>query len=227
MDTGEPNQLTGPGSLRGPVPDLGGMPRRRRGLGSWRPKRVGCLGQLLLYVILVLPAIYILPNPWALHIGGRFTPLERWQGYGAVQASNGGRYMLYLNLRGGFANSAPENGSPPSLSGTADLCTESGEMYTFDVRGSVHSWLSTDGAATSVGLVDSPQVPGGYVITLQGVWHGPALYLANPDDLFTELFTARGAVRPFLTTANAGTAQVTISYGTEGDFTGACTRLEG
>jgi len=235
VDTGEPNQPTGPGGLRGPygpVPDLGGMPCRRRGPGSWRPRRLGCLGQLL-FVILVMPAIFILPNPWALHIGGRFTPLEGWQGYGALQASNGGRYVLYLNLRGGFAaytfsSTYGGTGVPYSLSGTAKLCTESGQTYTFDVQGSVGGWLSTDGAATSVDLVNGPQPLGKYVVALRGAWHGPALYLASrPDDLFTELFTARGAVRPFPTTANAGTAHTTIRYGTEGDFTATCTRLEG
>jgi hypothetical protein len=211
------------------VPDLGGTPRRR--FGRRRRGRLGCLS-LLVILVLVIAAVYVLPNPWALHIGGRFTPLETWQGYGAVQASNGGRYMLYLNLRGGIAGG--EGGhlgcsgrGCDSLSGSAKLCTESGQTYTFEVTGAVHSWLSTDGAATAVDLTGSPPLPDGWVVALHGVWHGPALQLSSPDNSFTEVFTARGAIRTVTSTADVGTAQTTIRYGTDGDFTAACRQLAG
>jgi hypothetical protein len=233
VDTGELNQAAGPGGMDRqyePVPDLGDMPRRR-GLGSWRMRRLGCLGELMLLMVL-MPVAFILPNPWALHMGGRFTPLESWQGFGPAQASNGGRYLLYLSLRGGyvaytFSKTFGGRGFPYSLSGAAELCTESGRTYAFDVEGSVGGWLSTDGAATSVDLVDGPRSLGKYVVDLPGAWHGPALYLASPDHFFTELFTARGAIRPLPTTAHAGTAHFTIRYGTKSDFTAACTLLRG
>jgi hypothetical protein len=57
--------------------------------------------RLLLIAGLALVAVYVLPTPWALHIGGQFTPLESWSGYGAVQANNGGRYVLFIQFRGG------------------------------------------------------------------------------------------------------------------------------
>ena len=41
------------------------------------------------------------PAPWAFHIGSRFTPLGQWDGYGPVQASDGGRYLLFTHLQGG------------------------------------------------------------------------------------------------------------------------------
>jgi hypothetical protein len=93
-------------------------------------------------MILVILAIYVLPNPWALHIGGRFTLLETWQGYGTVQASNGGHYVLYLNLRGGIAGGGGSHLSCSgrgcdSLFGSAKLCTESATTYKFDLRGAV------------------------------------------------------------------------------------------
>ena len=67
----------------GPVPDLPGARRRLRPRG-----RLGCLG-LLVVLVIVLGVTYIVPNPWALHIGGRFNLLGEWDGYGPVQASNG------------------------------------------------------------------------------------------------------------------------------------------
>jgi hypothetical protein len=213
----------------GPIPDLGGIPRRR--FGRRRRGRLGCLPLLLIAVIALL-AVYILPNPWALHIGGRFTPLETWQGFGAVRASDGGRYVLYVNLRGGVANGegghlSCDGRGCDSLFGSAKLCTESGQTYKFAVTGGVHSWWSTDGAATSVDLTNSPPLPDGWVVALHGAWQGPALVLASPDNSFTEVFTPRGAIRSVTSTADAGTARTTIRYGTEGAFNAACRALAG
>jgi len=213
--------LTGP---YGRIPSLPGMRRR------FRPRRLGCLGSLVL-VVIVLAVVYIVPNPWALHIGGRFTPAESWQGYGAVAASNGGRYELYLGLQGGLLNGGEHGHASCSgtgcdtLAGSAKLCTASGKTYTFAVSGAVHSWWSTDGAATSVDLTDSPPLPDGWVVALHGAWHGPALQLSSPDNSWTEVFTKAGVIRSVTSTADAGTATTTIRYGTEADFQSACQRL--
>jgi len=211
----------------GPGP-VAGRPGARRRL---RPRgRLGCLG-LLVVLVVVLAVVYVVPNPWALRIGGRFTPTESWQGYGPVSASNGGRYLLYLNLRGGLLNGG-ENGHAScsgrgcdSLGGTAQLCTTSGKTYTFELSGAVHSWWSTDGAATSVDLTDSPPLPDGWVVALHGAWHGPVLQLASPDNSWTEVFTPAGAIRSVTSTADAGTATTTIRYGTQAAFQAACQRL--
>ena len=209
----------------GPVSVLPGTPRRRRPRG-----RLGCLG-LLVVLVVVLAVVYIAPNPWALRMGGRFSLAETWQGYGTVSASNGGHYLLYLDLRGGLLNGG-ENGHAScsgrgcdSLSGTAKLCTTSGNAYTFAVSGAVHAWWSTDGAATSVDLTDSPPLPDGWVVALHGAWHGPALALSSPDNSWTEVFTPAGAIRSVTSTADAGTAATTIRSGAAGDFQAACQRL--
>jgi hypothetical protein len=180
---------------------------------------------------IVLAVTYIVPNPWALHMGGRFTPTESWQGWGSVSASNGGRYELYLNLRGGLLNGSEDGDANcsghgcDSLGGTAQLCGTSGKTYTFAVSGAVHSWWATDGAATSVGLTNSPPLPDGWVVALHGAWHGPALELSSPDNSWTEVFTPAGVIRSVTSTADAGTATTTIRYGTQGDFQAACRRL--
>ncbi len=212
-------QIPHSGPIPGPMPPM--RTRRRRRRFTWF--------RLLLLLIVVFFVINVVPTPWALHIGGRFTPLETWQGYGMVQASNGGHYVLFTHLRGGILGNNEDDPSCSShgcdtLFGSAKLCTESGKTYSFGLTGGVHSWLSTDGARTTVDLTGS-SLPDGWVVALHGVWHGPALALSSPDNSFTEVFTPRGAVRTVTSTADAGTAHTTLRYGTAAGFASACHAL--
>ena len=70
-----------------------------RSPGSRRRGPLGCGAMLLLTVAAIL-VVYVGLTPWALHIGGRSTPLEQWDGYGEVRASNGGKYLLFTHLAG-------------------------------------------------------------------------------------------------------------------------------
>jgi hypothetical protein len=181
----------------------------------------------------VLIVVYTLPNPWALHIGDRFTPLESWQGLGAVSASNGGHYELYVSLRAGLLNGG-ENGHSvcsgtgcDELRGTARLCTASGKSWTFELTGDVETWWATDGAAAHFDLTNSPPLPDGWVVAFHGNWRGPGLVLSSPDNSFTEVFTRQGDIRSVTSTADAGTAHVTLAYGGQDAFAAACTALRG
>jgi hypothetical protein len=176
-------------------------------------------------------------DPWAAHIGGRFTPFGTWKGYGRVTASNGGRYLLYLDLfGGGFAT--VDGGTRTSCStrgcdnvtGTAKLCGTGGVTETFSFSGSIGGlWTwSTDGAKASLLLGGGK--PGrlleGDRIAWRGSWQGSSLRLSNPDNSFTENVTAAGRVRTTsTTTADAGTASVTVSPGDQAAFTRACAAL--
>jgi hypothetical protein len=204
---------------------------RRRGLPRRQPRRLGCV-TLLALLVFVLIFVNVLPTPWALHIGGRFTPLESWDGYGQVKASNGGRYVLSANLRGGLIGT---HGRPDcsmqsgcdTLHGSAKMCTENGKTYSFALSGAVHSWLSTNGAKTNIDLTGgSPTpLPDGWTVAFDGMWHGPVLSLASPDNSFTEVFTPRGEIRTTTSTADAGTAILTLQYGSAADFSRACRAL--
>jgi hypothetical protein len=57
--------------------------------------------RILLIAFVALFLAEFVPAPWAFHIGSRFTPLGQWDGYGPVQASDGGRYLLFTHLQGG------------------------------------------------------------------------------------------------------------------------------
>ncbi|MGO9750721.1 MAG: hypothetical protein ACLP8S_04505 [Solirubrobacteraceae bacterium] len=183
---------------------------------------------LLLVVVVALIAVYVVPTPWALHIGGRFTPLETWDGFGQVRGSNGGRYVLFTHLRAGILGNGARTSCSwfgcDNLHGTAKLCTLSGRTFSLGLTGDVHSWWSTDGASTSIDL-SGRVLPAGWVVAFRGAWKGPELSLANPDNSFTEAFTRSGAIRYTTSTADAGTAFVTLHYGSVAAFDQECRTL--
>ena len=117
--------------------------RRRRGL--W----------LLRGVLALVIAVFVLQvalNPWIFHIGDRFTPLTAWDGYGTVQASNGGHYLLFTHLQAGFFHAGCSFSGCQMVHGSAQICTERGSTYTLQLQGTVQARWSTDGTRTSLEL---------------------------------------------------------------------------
>jgi hypothetical protein len=197
------------------------------------PRRRYIWLRLLLILIVVLLAVYVLPTPWAFHMGGTFSPLGEWDGYGPVQVGNGGHYLLYTHLRGGIINSHGHTGcsfpSCDTLAGSAQLCTQGGQRYTFSLTGAVHGWYTTNGSRTNIDLTGgTPKpLPDGWVVAFHGVWHGPVLPIADTDNSFSEVFTPTGAIRTTTSTANAGTARGTLRFGSVTSFDHACRALAG
>jgi hypothetical protein len=205
---------------RKPVPADG--PRRRH---IWL--------RLLLFLIVALLALYVLPAPWAFHMGGKFSPLGEWDGYGPVQASNGGHYLLYTHLRGGILNAHGHAGCHftgcNTLIGSAQLCAQGGQHYTFELTGAVHGWYTTNGSRTSIALAGGTpkRLPGGRVVAFHGTWHGPVLPIADTGNSFSEVFTPAGAIRATTSTAGSGTTRGTLRYGSAASFDHACRVLAG
>ena len=197
------------------------------------PRRRYILLRLLLILIVVLLAIYVLPTPWAFHMGGKFSPVGAWDGYGPVQAGTGGRYLLYTHLRGGLFNNHGHAGCSfggcDTLTGTAQLCTQGGQRYTFPLSGAVHGWYTTNGSRTNIDLTGGKPtpLPRGWVVAFHGVWHGAVLPIADTDHSFSEVFTPTGAIRTTTSTANAGTTHATLRYGSAASFDHACRVLAG
>jgi len=186
-----------------------------------------------LILIVVLLIGYVLPTPWAFHMGGKFSPLGEWDGYGPVQASNGGHYLLYTQLRGGIVN---DHGDATcsftgcdNLVGSAQLCTRGGQRYTFELTGAVHGWYTTNGSKTSLKLTGGTpeRLPGGWVVAFHGTWRGAVLPIADTDNSFTEVFTPAGAIRTTTSTKDAGTARGTLRPGSAASFGQACRALAG
>lgn len=212
-----------------PGPPPPGRLRRRR-----RPRQHIWLrlGLLLVAVFLVLQ---IGLSPWVLHIGGKFTPTMSWSGYGSVQASNGGKYELYTQFKAGMLQATVDGrgmrcdkfSGCDNVLGTAKLCAANGTTSTFSLTGQVHAWLATEGSTTSLAITGgAPKpLPDGWLVALRGTWHGSALTVSSPDNSFTEVFTPRGAIRTTTSTADAGTATVTLRPGSQDGFSQACRAL--
>lgn len=188
--------------------------------------------RLVLILIVVALLADVLPTPWALNIGGHFSALGEWDGFGPVQASNGGSYLLFTHLHGGILNGDDTSCSfrgCESLSGSAQLCTRSGRRYTFGLSGAVHTWLSTDGALTTIELTGgTPKaLPPGWVVAFHGIWRGPVLPVVSTDNSFTKVFTPAGSIRSTTSTADAGTARGQLRFGSAAAFASACNTLTG
>ena len=206
--------------------------RQARSEGQPRKRHLGL--RLLFIVVVVLLGLYVLPSPWAFHMGGKFSPVGEWAGYGPVTASNGGRYLLYTQLRGGFVNNHSQSGCGlltgcDNLTGTAQLCTRGGQRYTFDLTGAVHSWYSTNGAHTDIDLAGGTpkRLPSGWKVAFHGVWHGAALPITGTAGSFTRVFTPAGTIRATPSAADAGTASGELRSGTAAGFGQACNALAG
>jgi hypothetical protein len=188
--------------------------------------------RLVLIVFVVLFIVVFVPAPWSFHIGGQFTPFGRWDGYGPVRASNGGRYLLFTHVQGGVVGRADRpsctiHGSCGTLRGSAQLCTESGRVYSFSLNGKMHGWLTTDKSRTDIDLSGGSPVPlpHGQAVAFHGVWHGPVLPVASTDGSFTAAFTPAGAIRRTASTAGTGTASGTLRPGSAAAFDQACHAL--
>jgi hypothetical protein len=195
-----------------------------------RPRRYILL-RLILILFVALWAVYVLPSPWAYHMGGKFSPLGEWDGYGLVRASNGGRYLLFTHLRGGIVINRGHTSCSLTgcdrLTGSAQLCTTGGQHYTFALTGAVHGWYTTNGSRTDIGLTGGTPtaLPHGTVVAFHGVWKGPVLPLASTGNSFTEAFTPSGGIRKTASGANGGTALVELRNGSEASFQQACRAL--
>ena len=191
----------------------------RKSASQAKPRKRYLGLRLLLIVVVVLLGLYVLPTPWAFHMGGRFSALGDWNGYGPARVGNGGRYLLYTELRGGIVNNHGKPGCSfprcDTLSGSAQLCTQSGQHYTFGLTGAMHGWYSTDGSRTTIDLTGGTpkRLPPGWPVAFHGVWHGAVLPITG---------SPAGAA-----SAEAGTAQGTLRSGTVTGFDQACRALAG
>lgn len=204
--------------------------------GTPRRGRRRLLSRLLKGALLFVAAAIVLNlamTPWVFHIGDRFTPTTMWDGYGTVHATNGGEYVLFTHLQGGLSVSSYSGGGCDQVSGchnlrgSARMCTRRRAIRIFTLSGAVSTWLSTDGARTSISLQPSParSMPSGFIFVFSGVWRSAELPVANTDNSFTEVFAPDGTIRRVTSTRDTGSAAVTLRPGTDAGFATACRAL--
>jgi hypothetical protein len=189
----------------------------------------GCLTKLLLLVVVGVVlgwGLLVVLNPWALHIGGRSTPLLYWHGAGTVLAKNGKTFPLYLSFwpgrPGGFHGGGRREGKMVSaqLDGTGWLCIARGTVERMDLSGTMYGGYTSD----SNSLLDfrllewrrpfaiNPQKRGFFDVA--GRWRGPELVMNRPNE--------QGI--PFRSGLFIDDAVVTLRWASYRDFEVACNR---
>jgi len=149
-------------------------------------QRGGCLGslfKLFALCVFLLYGVAGLTSPWAFHIGGRWTPLLYWSGYGTLTTKER-TYPLYVFLYPSPSFSRLHlDGLRPTggLQGTASLCTSSAVVETLKLSGTIFGgWRSTDEALIEFRLLDFLIVNVGQkqgYFDLYGRWHGSELVM--------------------------------------------------
>ncbi|HYW42828.1 MAG TPA: hypothetical protein VE959_08230 [Bryobacteraceae bacterium] len=142
----------------------------------------GCLTKLLFIVVFggtVMYAVIALTHPWALHIGGRRTPLFTWFGSGKLVTRGGLEYPLFVVFYPARDSAGLNPGS--SVQGSAVLCTSPGVAQPLQLRGALDGvWpRSTEGRRMTLVLSEPPPLthsdPGPGFVSLVGTWHGSEL----------------------------------------------------
>ena len=157
----------------------------------------GCLMKLVLFSIIAVAGMWVLIvalHPWALHIGGRSTPLLYWHGAGTVLSKNGKTYPLYVSFwpgrPSGFHGGGRREGKRKSadLSGTGWLCFAPGAIERMDISGDMYGGYTSDtDSVIDFRLLEwrkpfqiNYQSRGFFDVA--GTWHGPDLVMDRPGE---------------------------------------------
>jgi hypothetical protein len=208
-------------SSAGNVPTIPGG----AGSGNAKNKRgCGCLGSITGAILLVL-AVWLVFNPWALHMGGRWTPALTWHGVGKLHSSTGATYGLFMEVNL-YMQSDKQAGYGPrqNLQGTAKLCTPQGEVYLMTVAGYVtHAWLDADGKPITFYLRSLKDAQPKLRMDLFGSWQGQELVLQDKGNMAMS-FAADGNAKGYLQGQNAAKEDATgrLHYAAESEFATAC-----
>jgi hypothetical protein len=157
----------------------------------------GCLGKLVLWMCVALAftwALMVLLNPWALHIGGRSTPLLYWHGAGTVVSKDGKSYPLYVYFfpgrPRGISSSGRREGKGISadLDGGGWLCVAPGQTLRLNLSGTMYGgYSSMENSLFDFRLLEwrkpfaiNPQFRGFF--DLAGMFHGSDLIMDRPNE---------------------------------------------
>ena len=148
-------------------------------------ERRGSLLKSLFMLILcgaLIYAVIAVLNPWALHIGGRSTPLLYWHGSGKLHTKGGAEYPLYVSFYPSphFSRLQREGLRPTGgLQGSAWLCTSRRVMQRLKLSGTIYGgWTSTEGSVMTFRLLEPKTIDLGQgqgYFDLTGKWRGPQL----------------------------------------------------
>jgi hypothetical protein len=187
----------------------------------------GCLTKLIMWVLIGCAfawALLVLLNPWALHIGGRSTPLLYWHGTGTVASKDGKTYPLYVSFwpgrPQGFHGGGRREGKIVSahLGGTGWLCTAPGTIERMELSGTMYGGYTSDKNSLLDFRLLEWRKP--FAINYQhrgffdvaGTWHGQELVMDRPNEQGIRLNSG-----PFIDNAT-----VTLHWASYDEFEAAC-----
>ncbi len=187
--------------------------------GQIRPRRSHRAPIRLLLIAALIYGPIVLLNPWATHIGDRWTPLMTWTGTGTLVTASGTHPLLVTFSPSTHGSKMRLDGLRPTsgVSGWGWLCTPEGTTKTLRLYGTIYGgWRSTDGALMQLRMIERiqnfPAIHDGGHFDLFGYWHGSQLVM---DD--------RGAwSAPFRSGPTIKHASVTLRPGSKSEFNTAC-----
>lgn len=169
-------------------------------------------------------AFIIALNPWALHIGGRSTPLLYWHGSGTVVSKDGKTYPLYVSFWPGRPQRMhgigrrEGKGVSADLRGTGYLCLAPGNIERMDMSGTMYGgYTSSADSLFDFRLLEWRKA---FAINYQhrgffdlaGMWQGQNLVMDRPNEQGIRLNTG-----PFIDNAKA-----TLHWSTYDKFVEDC-----
>jgi hypothetical protein len=190
----------------------------------------GCLTKLILFAVVsvaFLWAVTVALNPWALHIGGRATPLLYWHGTGAVLAKSGKTYPLYVSFwpgrPQGFHGGGRREGKIISahLEGDGWLCIAPSQVERMELSGTMYGgYTSAVKSLLDFRLLErrkpfsiNPQFRGFFDVA--GQWRGPQLVMDRPGEQGIRFKSGL-----FIDSATA-----TLRWASYGEFESACRNM--
>jgi hypothetical protein len=184
-------------------------------------RRQGCVATLFWLLIIGLGAVYVVAAvtaPWSFHIGGRWTPLLYWPGYGRLVTKNGS-YPLYVMLypSSHFSRLQLDGVRPTGgVQGSGWLCVSQGAMQRLELSGTIYGgWRSTEGTLMEFRLLEPKVIDTGQrrgYFDLFGRWNGPELVMSDRGESPSE----------FRSGLKIEQASVTLDWGRYGDFKTVC-----
>jgi len=190
----------------------------------------GCLGSLSAAIVFVL-AVTVLLNPWALRIGGRWTPAMTWHGVGKLQSTSGANYGLFVEVTVYMRTGRRTSGfsGHKNLQGTAKICTPQGEIYPLTVDGYLkRAWLDADGKPVTFYFRSPKDAQTKLSFELLGAWHGQELVLEDKGNMAMS-FLPDGRAKGYLQGMNSPKENTsgTLRYATESEFGAVCGNKKG
>jgi hypothetical protein len=186
-------------------------------------RRHGFLADLVkLFVLcgIVIYGVVGVTSPWAFHIGGHWTPLLYWSGYGKL-ATRTGTYPLYVLFypSSHFSRLHLDGLNPAGgLQGTGALCTSPGVVEALKLSGTVYGpWSSTNDGTMGFRLLEIRVLDVGQrqgYFDLYGRWEGAVLTMDDGDQ-------ANGLFRTGLKVEHAS---IRLNGGSYSDFKAACAK---